>query len=196
MEDLWCFNDERVVEAIVHSRLPVVSAVGHETDFTLADFAADRRAPTPSAAAELLTPCAEDLEREIAQLNRRVEKTVRDRCELAAVRLEKIAQSGIIRRPEQLLDARMQRVDFAEHRVLARWEVLHQQRINRFLTASAQIEALNPLKTLSRGYAVVRGEDGAVLRSALRAREAGTLNIQFADGEIQAAVQEISDRGN
>lgn len=189
-EDLWCFNDEKVVEAIVQSRIPVVSAVGHETDYTLADFAADLRAPTPSAAAELVTPRRDELEEKLALWSERAEKMLRISYETAESRFKKALRSSMLQRPEQIFQQHIQRLDFAEQLLDAHMKDTQNRYEYKISRCAARIEALSPLKTLARGYSVVTDQSAKVLRSAEQARQAGRINVMFADGAVCAEVDQ------
>jgi exodeoxyribonuclease VII large subunit len=166
LEDLWAFNEEPVARAIAAARVPVVSAIGHETDFTIADFVADLRAPTPSAAAEVMVPDAADLHRQIADLAERAARAMKAQLWLA--------QS-----------------DFADHEArLQRTLAAHLERANARLTAlEGRLQALSPLSVLARGYAVVRdGATGAVIRSAAQTAAGQALGILLHDGQLKVMV--------
>jgi exodeoxyribonuclease VII large subunit len=185
MEELWAFNDERVVRAVVASRVPVVSGVGHEIDFTLTDFAADLRAPTPSAAAELITPDVEELRQHLDTLSARLNQHVLDEIDAARDRLDSLRRALRIVSPlTQVLRAREQigqlqaRMNAA---LLARLELQRAQ----VRGLGGRLEAISPLNTLARGYAIVwRKRDGAVVRSVNDVQPGEELGIRVQDGEI------------
>jgi len=192
LEELWTFNDERVAWAIANSRIPVISAVGHETDFTIADFVADRRAPTPSAAAEMAVPEERVLRQTIQSFLARIEAGARRRLEERRVRLDLLSRRPALGRPQDLLAQWRQRVD--DH-VTAGARALRQQldaRERRLAFLAGKLDALSPLATLARGYAIVRRRDtGAVIRSG-RQVEAGTrLAIRLHDAEIWGQVEQV-----
>jgi exodeoxyribonuclease VII large subunit len=191
LEDLWAFNDERVARAVAASRLPVISGVGHETDFTLADFAADRRAPTPSAAAELATPDAADLRAALGQMEARLTRTMeqhvalrRDRLNGAVRALQHLSPVARLANARQRVDELTQRLDGAmEHRLQ-----LDRQRVAGL---RARLSGLNPEAVLSRGYAIVRERaTGDVIASVDGAAPGLPLTLQFRDGEVGARVEE------
>jgi len=166
IEDLWAFNDEAVARAIAAARVPVVSAVGHETDFTIADFVADLRAPTPSAAAELLTPDGAALDQQLATLVQRAGRALQAQLWMAVGDLER-------------LEARLQQ------QATARLDQAH----GRLATLAARLEALSPLRVLARGYAVVRDqESGSIIRDAEQVAPGCLLHIQLAHGALVARV--------
>ncbi len=189
LEDLWAFNDERVARAIAASRLPVVSGVGHEIDFTLADFAADLRAPTPSAAAELATPDVAELRATLAQRQARLERVFaadiagrRERVTQMTRSLEHLAPLTRLASARQRVDDLAARADLA----LARQIEAQRQRVTAL---AARLEALNPEAVLSRGYAIVHErETGKVLTQAAQVTPGLALTIQWQDGEMAAEV--------
>ncbi|MCL5995909.1 MAG: exodeoxyribonuclease VII large subunit [Chloroflexi bacterium] len=189
LEELWAFNDERVVRAVVASRVPVVSGVGHEIDFTLTDFAADVRAPTPSAAVEMITPDVEELRQNLDALSARLGQCVLDQIDAARAQLESLRRALRMVSPlNQILRARdrvgewQMRMDTA---LLARLDLQREQ----VRGLHGRLEAMSPLATLSRGYAIVRRkQDGAVVRSVNDVRGGDGLIIRVPDGEFDARV--------
>jgi exodeoxyribonuclease VII large subunit len=187
IEDLWAFNDERVARAIYNSSVPVISAVGHETDFTIADFVADVRAPTPSAAAELAVPDARELRATIRLSEQRLAQITRDR--LGDMRVNVSRQVYVLQRnsPQARITNQRQRVDELSLRVIARARQLIVLRREKLNGAARYLTALNPEATLARGYAIVREkESGRVVKH--RAQVAGHMEIQVrvSDGEFGA----------
>jgi exodeoxyribonuclease VII large subunit len=190
LEDLWCFNDEALARAIVASPVPVVSAIGHEIDFTLAEFASDLRAATPSAAAELLVPNREELSTRIGQWQRRLASAMSRRIANATQRND----HAWLRLRAMAPEARLARGRFRLATLRQRLE--HRMRIsldNRDMTLKALGRALNsvsPLATLARGYAIVRDPtDGHVLRRSSEASAGQRLDIQLADGRLPVKVE-------
>lgn len=193
LEDLWAFNDERVARAVAASRIPVISGVGHETDFSLADFAADKRAPTPSAAAELATPDREELvlrlERLRTRLERGLELQLRERRRVVA-RLERALRhlSPLAR----LANAR-QRVDELGLRAERAFVQSRLARRQQLASLEARLQALNPRAVLQRGYAIVRHAGTShILTSVRHASVGAALRIEVQDGEFEAVVTETS----
>ncbi len=188
LEELWAFNDERVARAIAASRVPVVSGVGHETDFTLADFAADVRAPTPSAAAEIITPDINELRMRVDELSAamvaRVSAQIDDgRAQLAALQrtLRLLSPANrLARQREKLLDL-SRRLTAAQMNRLALTRL-------RLEGLRARLEDIGPAATLARGYAIVRRADGQLVRSVGDARAGDALRVMVSDGEFRARV--------
>lgn len=188
LEELWAFNDEQVARAVAASRLPVVCGVGHETDFTLADFAADVRAPTPSAAAEIATPDRAELRAQVEALARRAGWAVE--AALAQRRAALAEEERALRRlsPTARLEQVRQRVDeLAQRAAGALWRELVWQR-ERLLGLNGRLEGVSPLATLARGYAIVRRADGEVVRSTGQVRGGDALNVRVGDGEFGVVV--------
>ena len=190
LEDLWCFNEEAVARAVFASRLPVISAVGHETDFSLCDFVADVRAATPSAAAELVAPDAVELQRHVEALSQRLQAGVRGHLGRHRSRYQALASHPLLQRPTAFVEARAQRVDEAATDL----ENAVNRRLNdsrrRLEKASVGLNALSPLSVLGRGYAIVRRTaDGRVVRSVADAAAQTELSITVADGELPAVAK-------
>lgn len=205
IEDLWSFNEEVVVRAIARSAIPVISAVGHETDTTLADFVADRRAPTPTAAAEMAVPVRGDLLHGLAERGLRMERAVSRRVDQGTERLSLL--SRLLPQPLALLDPQRQRFDEVSERLrrglgdratlaernFVRVEGRFDRRLvdrsimragERLAATSRLLDSLHPDKPLARGYARVEARDGATLGSAAKAEQAGDMTLVFADGRL------------
>ena len=191
LEDLWAFNDERVVRAVAASRAPVISGVGHETDFTLTDFAADLRAPTPTGAAVLAVPDIADLKAELRsytiQLSQLTEAEIdQRRYELSenAHRLEGLSPRWQVRQG-------MQRLDDLSQRLAAGIKTRLRTESARLASIGASLKVLDPHNVLRRGYALVRDESGAVAASILQVKLGQTVNVLLHDGAFDASVKEI-----
>lgn len=191
IEDLWAFNDERVARAIAASRIPVITGVGHETDFTIADFAADLRAPTPSAAAEIATPDVADLRVGVTNLEAYLRGVMADH--LSALGSDVTAARRTLGHlaPSNRIHNLRQRVDDWNTRLIA----LEHSRINllreRLSARTAALNAANPHSILARGYAIVsRSDDDARLSAASGVTPGTGLTIQFQDGELKARVED------
>ncbi|MGI6167306.1 MAG: exodeoxyribonuclease VII large subunit [Eubacteriales bacterium] len=189
LEDLWAFNNEALARAVAASKIPVISAVGHETDFTICDFAADLRAPTPSAAAELAVPDRAELKARVSVLGRRLGIALARMIDTRRKTVERLAASRILSRPQRLtddrkleLDALATALDEKMHRHLA---ALH----DKLSARAAHLEALNPLSVLSRGYAVVSNPAGAAVRNIGQIRVGDRVRIRFSDGVAGALVE-------
>lgn len=190
LEDLWCFNDERVVRAVAASRVPVITGVGHETDFTLVDFVSDMRAPTPSAAAELLTPDVRELRDLLEVALNALESAMADH--LAALRADTAAAARMLGyySPQRSLDVQRQRVDEWQQRLAhdARHTIaLMRERLEARRQA---LESVSPQAALRRGYALVTREDGTLIRSVADAPPNTAIRIQLHDGILKGQVEE------
>lgn len=188
IEDLWAFNDERLARCVAASKIPVISAVGHETDFTLCDFAADLRAPTPSAAAELAVPETEDIRRRLENINVRNRHTIEARIAENRQRLRVLTRSGVLADPERLLDEKRMSALYASEK-LRRFagEICHGEKV-KLSALAAKLEALNPLAILSRGYSVVTDARGQVVRSVADVQIGQRIHMEVPDGKVTATV--------
>jgi len=191
LEDLWAFNDEQVVRAIAACAVPVITGVGHETDFTLADFAADLRAPTPTAAATLATPDRADLRIELERQQRRLEGAMRQHLTWARAalslhreRLQRRSPLGLVREERQRLDARGERLARALYRRLE---------LSRASLAAhrARLQSLNPLSVLQRGFAVIERPTGELVTRAAQAAPGDEVRLRLADGTLEAQIHHV-----
>jgi exodeoxyribonuclease VII large subunit len=187
IEDLWCFNDERVARTIARSPVPTISGVGHEVDFTIADFVADVRAPTPSAAAELITPDQEEVRSTLGDYAATLDAIMSDRIRQYRLRVQLNDRALTHLSPKVKLANARQRLDEAGGRMqdaLKHALALKRERVNSRI---AQLNAYNPLNVLARGYAVVRKESsGEVVRSVAQVAANERLTIRVSDGEFAA----------
>ena len=190
MEDLWAFNDERVARAIYDSDIPVISAVGHEPDVAISDFVADRRASTPSNAAEIAVPDMAELLRTLDAAHSRMTQSIRRDIATHSRRLESLSKKRVLTDPTAYLADRRQDVDHMTHRLCAAMRVVTDVQNRRFGALAASLDALSPLKVLGRGYALAQRPDGTVLRSADQARIGETLRLRLADGALRCQVKE------
>jgi len=196
LEDLWAFNDESVVQAIAQSPLPVITGIGHETDFTLSDFAADRRAPTPTAAAEMAVPDRADLRAalgiqraRLARLLTQHSARLRSECDVLAQRLERVSPLRRIDGERQRLDAITSRLArAAEHKASLRRAALDGLR--------SHLAALNPLAVLRRGFAVVYDASDRPLASISQFQNGQIVRVRLADGQFGAQVTDVSPNGD
>jgi len=192
IEDLWAFNDEGVARAIFASTLPVVSAVGHETDYTIADYVADLRAPTPSAAAELTLPNQDDartsLRERVAELGRALERV----ADTAALQLSALGERAEARRP----DVEAERVRLDDLTKQAGSSVMMRISAQRAVLAEHQgrLSALNPRATLARGYAIVQDAQGRILRRASTARRDDALQLLLEHGTVGVTVAAVDGK--
>jgi len=190
IEDLWAFNDERVARAIAESPVPVISGVGHEVDFTIADFVADRRAPTPSAAAEVAVPDQVDVRGQLVALRAALEQNVWQRVDDARRQLD--LQRGALARlsPRAGLEQDRQRVDDLMRRVDQAWQHRLVLRREQLSGLKQRLRGLNPFATLERGYAIVRRQDGQVVRRVAQAPPGESIEVRVSDGAFTARVGE------
>ena len=190
IEDLWAFNDERVARAIYDSRVPVISAVGHETDFTIADFAADVRAPTPSAAAELVTPDVRELRGNVRSAQQRLAQIVAAQLDDARTQLARNVYALGRNSPQARLANDRQRVDDLSRRLLVRSRQFIALRRETLNGATRHLAALNPEATLARGYAIVREKkSGRVVKSKSQVAARAEIRVRVSDGEFEATTK-------
>ncbi len=185
IEDLWAFNEEIVARAIFASDIPIVSAVGHETDFTIADFVADLRAPTPSAAAELVCPSITELSDFLKSAKSRLAVLLKNNLELKKSKLRRLSDSYAFTRFSDILDTRRQRVDslLSDATVCLRDIISKNQ--NVLIKNVAKLDALSPLKVLSRGYSLATKIDGKAITSINEASRDEEFSLKFHDGTAQ-----------
>ncbi|MBR2641595.1 MAG: exodeoxyribonuclease VII large subunit [Lentisphaeria bacterium] len=185
MEDLWEFNEEVVARAVAASRIPVVSAVGHEIDFTICDFAADLRAPTPSAAAEMVAPREEDLLDRLAGCARHLRSAVELRIASAARRVEALAGAPLFREPGHLLEMRAQQLDEMQVRMTNRVERNLADAGHLLNALALRLDGVDPRRQLERGYAILtNGRDGKPITSAEGVVSGTAVKALLADGEL------------
>jgi len=189
LEDLWGFNSEALARAIRACPIPVVSAVGHETDFTIADFAADLRAPTPSAAAEIVVPSRAELQGMVDGLRLRLATLARRLVERKRSQLKVLAERPVLKRPQGRLLQDRQRLDDLVRRLDAAAERCVESRRLRLGALAGRLDALSPLAVLSRGYAIARNAEGRVLKAAGEARIGELLEVMLHKGTLQVRVE-------
>lgn len=187
IEDLWAFNEEPVARAIAASAIPVVSCVGHETDWTIADSVADLRAPTPSAAAELVVPEKAAVLDRIAELEDGMLQTLRDRVEALARRLAYAAGHPLLSDPRRLWEQRAQRVDELTARLPEAARRLVELMSLRLAGTAGRLDAISPLKVLGRGYAIAT-KDGKALTKASQVKTGDEVRVRLSEGEIKCEV--------
>ncbi|HWP80397.1 MAG TPA: exodeoxyribonuclease VII large subunit [Candidatus Acidoferrum sp.] len=192
IEELWAFNDEGVARAIAACKVPVISAVGHETDFTIADFAADLRAPTPSAAAELSVPDTMTLKTRFANLDARLLALVRTRLQSARAKVADLASRRVFKSPAIYIDDRRMAVVAMTARLDAAMRLQGARRRHRLEVAAGKLGALSPLAVLGRGYSVILRE-GAAVRARTELSPGDKIEIMLAKGGANATVTEVYD---
>ena len=193
IEDLWAFNDERVAYAIYESEIPIISAVGHEPDVTISDYVADLRAATPSNAAELAVPDQEALLQNLDAAASAMAAALSHQLRNARQRLDVLSGSAALSSPTGYLEQRQEQLDHLKSRLIAAQNQMLQQKRNRFVSCTAKLDAMSPLKVLSRGYSIVNAEDGAILRSVRQTAPKQQISVMLADGTITAIVSEIKE---
>jgi exodeoxyribonuclease VII large subunit len=218
LEDLWCFNEEVVARAIARSDIPVISAVGHEIDFTISDLAADLRAPTPSAAAELVVGRKDDFLAKIDDMEDRIARSLREALLRARNRLLAAGESYVFREPRNLVRQYLQRLDGLElrlaHEVRGRLrlgrgglaelslrmrhrsEMRYRAGVERLRTAASQLKALDPLAVLRRGYSVTTDEGGRVVRSASQVSPGDLITTRVERGALASRVTTTDGEGS
>ncbi len=191
LEDLWAFNEEVVALAIYNSRIPIISAVGHEPDVTISDYAADRRAATPSNAAELAVCDRQELQQWLRGAAYTIEKNIRDRIGLHRRRLAAIAEKPVMVSHLEYFREKHMHLALIEQRMAAAQNRILERQRRKFLQAAASLDALSPLKVLSRGYSMVTGEEG-VIKSARDLKPGAGIQITLADGEGHCTVERVT----
>ena len=192
IEDLWAFNDERVARAIYESELPVISAVGHEPDVTIADYVADLRAATPSNAAELAAPDMSELREAImsarARLDQAVDRGIRERRK----RLEELGSRRVMRSPTGFIDQRRLELDSIRLRLDSAASARLNREKQRFASLAAKLDALSPLKVLGRGYSIALDSEGRAVKEAGQLRPGDRLSLRLAKGEADCLVESVN----
>jgi len=186
IEDLWAFNEEIVARAIFASKIPIISAVGHETDFTIADFVSDLRAPTPSAAAEIAVPSALELSANIQGMSVRLKTAEINLIKNLRLYTEKLKPKN----PQGLIDDMRQKTDNLVHAAENGFKLTFSQKQKVISELSGKLDALSPLKVLQRGYAVAENESGNVIKTVQDVNVGDNLSVTVSDGKIKCEVKE------
>jgi len=193
IEDLWAFNDERVARAIYDSKIPVVSAVGHEPDVTIADFTADLRAATPSNGAELVAPDQNDLRAQLLHDRARMGTAMTRLLKADRQTLDALASKRVLQSPVNYIQDKRLQLDYSHKRLLAASQQLLAGKKQQFIRLTAALDAMSPLKVLGRGYSIVRGATGAVLQSASVTRTGERIYVRMRQGSLRAAVEQVEE---
>jgi exodeoxyribonuclease VII large subunit len=193
IEELWAFNDERVVRAIVASKIPIVSAVGHQTDYTLADFAADRRAATPSQAAEFVVPDVRELYKYVSTLHNMLENNIRNVLQHHFRRLEQSTLNRVFTYPYEVLADRQQALDNCMQRLEQAIKVLVRDKKHTFTITAEKLAMLNPLAVLARGYSIVHTLDGQVVKDTAALQPGQKIEIVLNRGRVDAEIIHIQE---
>lgn len=188
MEDLWAFNDEALARTIAASELPVISAVGHETDFTIADFVADLRAATPSNAAELAVPDWRELSQQLDQLQARMQGAVSARLTEERGRLERLSERRVMADPAAAIEDKRLLLEMRQSRLLAQMQTMTHRERNRLAALAAGLDAMSPMKVLARGYSLAQNGEGRILSSVSQVALGEEITLRVADGRLNCTV--------
>ena len=187
LEDLWPFNEEVVARAIFDSKIPIISAVGHETDFTISDFVSDLRAPTPSAAAELANPDIFELQNKINSLRERSRISLKKKIEVLNLKLNRLTNSRVFTNPMQNIENNYLRVDKYIKSLENSIKLKQKEAEKRFVEQTTKLDALSPLKTLTRGYSIIE-KNGVLIKSSKDLNAGDEIQIRLIDGEKKAKI--------
>ena len=195
IEDLWAFNDEQVAYAIYESRIPVISAVGHEPDVTISDFVADLRAATPSNAAELAVPDQDALRQTLDSMSGAMVTALARQVKGARQHLNVLSASAALRSPTGYLDQKRKNMELLKNRLLSAQIQGVERRKRRYVEMTAKLDAMSPLKVLTRGYAMAQMSDGTVIRSVKQVKTGDPITVTLSDGRIPATVTDGKENG-
>ena len=188
IEDLWAFNDETLARTVASSEIPIISAVGHESDFTICDFVADMRAPTPSAAAELAVPDSLELASRIATLGARLGISVTNRLARARRELENLTSRRVMMSPTAMLDDKNMRLSHIIDRLESAYTKVLSDKRSEFSNKISRLEVLSPLAVLMRGYSVAFDENGQLVKSVSDVKKGDKITLRVSDGRISAEI--------
>ena len=195
IEDLWAFNDEHVAHAIYESEIPVISAVGHEPDVTISDYVADLRAATPSNAAELAVPDQDALRQTLDSMASSMATILKRQVSGAAQHLRALAASPALRSPTGYLEQKAKNVQLLKNRLMAAQVQSVERKQRRYVELTAKLDAMSPLKVLTRGYAMAQTETGDVIRSIEQVSNGDRICVNVSDGTISAVVEDRKGNG-
>jgi exodeoxyribonuclease VII large subunit len=188
IEDLWAFNNENLVRAVAASEIPVISAVGHETDFTLCDFAADRRAPTPSAAAEIAVPDRGELMQRLYQTGDRLSVAAVKQIHMNRERLKRLSSARSMTNPQNIIDDKRMALSMSEQRLQGRLDGALAKKRTDFVRYTAKLDALNPLSVIARGYSAIFNDKGTLIKNISQVQVGDELSFMVTDGTVHASV--------
>lgn len=188
IEDLWPFNEEVVARAMFNSEIPIISAVGHETDFTIADFVADLRAPTPSAAAELAVANIDDVRENLRAYNNRYKVSLKKKIELMKMSYEKCMTRQAFKNPTQKINEQYMLIDMKVKSLQNSILLKIKEDKTKFVKEVAKLDALSPLKTLTRGYSIISKQDGRIAKEVRDLSQGEKVSIRLSDGKVDAQV--------
>ena len=187
LEDLWPFNEEVVANSIYNSKIPIISAVGHETDFSISDFVADLRAPTPSAAAELAVPDIYEVKQKINTYQNRLKMALTKKLEIMKLRYEKCMSSSVFKEPTRRINENYIKIDTYVKQLENLINKVKEKNKNKYIELVSKLDTLSPLKTLTRGYSIVEKE-GKIIKSVADLKTEDEISIRLKDGEKQAKI--------
>ncbi len=193
IEDLWAFNDEKVAYAIYHSEIPVISAVGHEPDVTISDFVADLRAATPSNAAELVVPDRDALRQTLDGFAASMASVLQKQITAGKKHLQVLSSNAFLQSPTGYLNRRRENLEALKTRMIAAQNQNINRRRQRYVALAAKLDAMSPLKVLTRGYAMTQNENRQLIRSVKQVSKGENLTVTLSDGVITAAVSEVKE---
>ena len=196
IEDLWAFNDERLARVIASSTAPVISAVGHETDFTICDFVSDRRAPTPSAAAEIAVPDTRELMQKISNVTQRCRQLLTSSISVKAKSLQTLSLRPVMKNPQRYIDDRKMDLVALDEKLCRAVTIVKNNKASEYSVLCAKLEALSPLSVLSRGYSFVSDTEGKIQKSAKDVSQGKKIRIGFFDGDAECTVDRVNFRDN
>lgn len=192
MEDLWAFNDERVARAIYDSEIPVISAVGHEPDVTIADYVADLRAATPSNAAELAVPDVAEILDGIESCRARISQAMEKKLSIARGRMEDLSARRVLQNPTAYIDQKRQLLDSVSNALLSGCERKINTKKQEYVRLGASLDALSPLKVLGRGYAMTTDEGGKAISSVGGIKAGDRLRVTMSDGSVDCTAEKVT----
>ena len=187
LEDLWPFNEKIVANSIYNSKIPIISAVGHETDFSISDFVADLRAPTPSAAAELAVPDVYEVKQKINTYQNRLKMSLTKKLEIMKLRYEKCMSSSVFKEPTRKINENYIKIDTYVKQLENLINKVKEKNKNKYIELVSKLDTLSPLKTLTRGYSIVE-KDGKSIKSILELQKDDEISIRLNDGKKQAKI--------
>jgi len=192
IEDLWAFNNEELAYRIYNMSIPVISAVGHEIDFTICDFVADMRAPTPSAAAEIAVPDTDEMVSKFDNVNKRLKLLLKKKIDTCIQRYSSVASSRVLNDPNYLIDNRQLLLDYSFEKLCSSYEASFKSYVNSFEKLSAKLDALSPLKIMSRGYLFAKSDDGNIVKSVMDISTGDTIHLELSDGKADCTVKNVN----
>ena len=187
LEDLWPFNEEIVANSIYNSKIPIISAVGHETDFSISDFVADLRAPTPSAAAELAVPDVYEVKQKIYTYQNRLKMSLTKKLEIMKLRYDKCMSSSVFKEPTRKINENYIKIDTYVKQLENSIQRIKEKNKNKYIELVSKLDTLSPLKTLTRGYSIIE-KDGKIVKSITDLQAEDEISIRLKDGEKQAKI--------